>query len=82
MSDALTNLTKQIEAETPVTPATPDNVERLSIEDVNKLINNALKSEMSTMKETVESMISEAIKNVSAHVETTPPTNEPKTEED
>ena len=81
MSDALTNLVKQIDTETPAAPATPDGVENLSVEDVNKLINNALKSEMSTMKETVESMISEAIKNVSTHVETTPPPAEPKTEE-
>ena len=81
MSDALKNLVKQIDIETPPAPATPDGVENLSVEDVNKLINNALKSEMSSMKETVESMISEAIKNVSTHVETTPPTNEPKTEE-
>ena len=81
MSNALTNLAKQIETETPATPATPEKVETLSIEDVNKLINNALKSEMSEMKETVGAMISEALKNVSNHVESAPPATEPKTEE-
>lgn len=83
MSDALTNLVKQIDTEKPpATPAPSEGVENLSIEDVNKLITNALKSEMTAMKETVESMISEAVKNVSTHVESTPPPAEPKTEED
>lgn len=62
---ALDNLTKEIELENPApAPSGSPEVEKLSIEQINSLINKGLQNSKDEIVTTVKGLIDEALKNI------------------